>query len=370
MQTTLNRRQWLASSALAAAALALTRDRAFAATGSSRPAFVKLDQNENPYGISKATAQAITEAITTSNRYPGAQTAALRNAIAERENVPPDCVVLGAGSTEIFSLACLLDAADGKEVLLAEPTYSGFVSYAERLRATLTRVPVNERWELNLDELTRRAPKSVGLVYVCNPNNPTGTIVDGARLRQFCEAMAPRGLVFVDEAYHELVEDPRHASMIERVRQGGNVMVARTFSKLYGLAGLRIGYGIARPDLAAQLRRIQTNFAPVSQLSLAAARAAYADSDFIALCKRRNAAARTGFYALLDRLGHKAILGSQTNFVTFEASGGSPALVARLQREFDIHVRSFQFLDRSWVRVSMGTPEEMATLASAMEKLA
>lgn len=369
MQTTMNRRHWLASSALAAAAVALTRAPASAANARVGRGLIKLDQNENPYGLSETTAQAIADAVKSANRYPGRELAALRYLIAEHEQVAENCVVLGAGCTEIFSLACLLYGGEGKEVLTAEPTYSGFSRYVEQLGGRLIRVPVNDRWELDLDSMARRSTKSVSLVYVCNPNNPTSTIVESARLRAFCEDLPRQSVVLVDEAYHELVEDARRASMVELVRKGANVIVARTFSKLYGLAGLRVGYGIAKLEIAAQLRRVQTNFAPVNQLGIAAARAVHADADFISLSRQRNAEARAGLYAVLEKCGHKAIPGSQTNFVTFEARGGASRLVAGLQRDYNISVRSFQFLGKSWVRVSMGTREEMSLLAKALQAL-
>jgi histidinol-phosphate aminotransferase len=369
METMMNRRHWLGRSAFAAAAMALARVPARAASARAGGGFIKLDQNENPYGISQRIEQAIVAAMQSAHRYPHGELAALRDLIAEREKVPRNCVALSAGSTEILSRACLLFGADGKEVLVAEPTYSGFTGYVERLNGALLRAPVNDRWETDLDRLAGRLTKNSSLVYVCNPNNPTGTMADSARLRQFCEDAAGKAIVVVDEAYYELAEDSRRASMIDLVRKGANVIVSRTFSKLYGLAGLRVGYGIAKPELTAQLVRFQSNLAPLAQLSLAAARAAYEDVNHVALSRERNSQARAGFYKVLDKLGHSAILGSQTNFVTFEPKGGAERLVASLRRDYDISVRLFQFLGKSWVRVSMGTPEEMSRLSVAIGEL-
>ncbi len=346
MTVTMDRRQWLRSSAVAAA-WAAARPRLHAGSDPAAAETIYLDQNENPYGISAKAREAIVDAIKTANRYPGDETAELRDRIAEREGVPKNCVVLGAGSTEIFSLAALLYGAEGKEVLLAEPTYFGFKSYVERVKGKLNSVPVNERWEHDLNEMERRFTDNVRLVYVCNPNNPTGTIVDGSQLRDFCENLARRALVFVDEAYVDLVEDRRYASMMDLVRRGSNVMVARTFSKIHGLAGMRVGYGIARPEVIEQFRRLQTNFAPLSQLSIAAARASYVDTEYIALCKQRNAEARASFYKLLDKLGYKYIPSSQTNFVIFEIDGKPDAFVKDFQQRHNIVLRPFELLGRS-----------------------
>jgi histidinol-phosphate aminotransferase len=368
----MDRREWFRSSAMAAAAWAASRERLYSATGLN-PAnadTIFLDQNENPYGISEKAKKAVVDAIRIANRYPGDETAELRDLIAGREGVPKNQVVLGAGSTEIFSLAGLIYGADGKEILLAEPTYFGFKSYVERLKGKLNLVPVNDRWEHDLDEMARRFTGKVSLVYICNPNNPTGTIVDSGKLRDFCENAARQAMVFVDEAYNDLVEDPRYASMIDLVKKGSNVMVSRTFSKIHGLAGMRVGYGIARPEVIERFRRIQTNFAPLSQLSIAAAKASYTDTEYLSFCKQRNAEARSSFYKLLDKLGRKSIPSSQTNFVIFQIDGKPDAFVEDFRKKHNIILRPFEFLGRNWVRVSMGTTEEMSKLADAMQNAA
>lgn len=365
----INRRQWLKSTALAGAVMALSVVDVLAAVACRGKGFVKLNMNENPYGISEKTAQAIRDAMSRANRYPIHAQEALQDLIAAHENVPSDCVLLGAGCTEIFCLASLLYGADGKEVLVAEPSYYLFNRYVEQLRGKLIRVPVNERWEIDLDAMAHRASKSTSFVYICNPNNPTSTIVDPVHLRQFCEDMPPQSIVFVDEAYIELAVESQRTSMVELVREGGNLVIGRTFSKLYGLAGLRIGYGIGNPKIITEMRRIQRNLAPVNELGIAAAHAAYVDADYIALTQQRNAKARVRFYAVLEKLGYKSILGSQTNFVTFQITGGARRLVTDLQQQYNICVYAFHFLEKDWVRVSMGTSEEMNQLTAALKEL-
>ena len=369
MQTFINRRQWLQSTAAAAATLALSGVDVFAAGTRSDRNFIWLDKNENTFGISEKSAQAIMSALNHSNRYPFREQEALQDLIAAHEKVPSDCVLLGSGCTEIFSLACLLCGANGKEVLVAEPSYFLFNRYVEQVWGKLLRVPVNERWELDLDTMARRATNSTRLVYVCNPNNPTGTIVDPVRLRQFCENLANQSMVFVDEAYYELVEDSRRASMIGLVREGVNLVVGRTFSKLYGLAGLRVGYGVGNPEIIANMRRIQMKPASVNALGIAAARAVYVDGDYILLARQRNAKVRARFYAVIEKLGYTPIPCSQANFVCFRASGGEKRLVANLWEQYNIRVHAFHFLGKDWVRVTMGTPEEMERLATALLEL-
>jgi histidinol-phosphate aminotransferase len=292
---------------------------------------------------------------------------ALRDLIAEREEVSNNCVILGAGSTEIFSLVALAYGGKGKTSLVAEPTYGGYPGYAAGLGSEIIRVPVNDRWETDLDAMAKRVTKATNLVYLCNPNNPTGTIANGARLREFCEEQAKERPVLVDEAYFELMDDSVRTSMVSLVRKGAPVIVARTFSKLFGLAGLRVGYGIAKPDIISDLRKFQTNFCAVNRLGIVAARAAYLDTEHIDLSRRRNAEARAGLYEVLKQLGHKVIPGSQTNFIAFEAKNGSDALVNRLRSEHNIGTRTYQFLGKSWVRISMGTREEMDVLSAALK---
>ena len=185
MQTKLNRRQWLANTTLTSTALAVISGRGLAQSPSSKGDLIKLDQNENPYGISPKVEAAIASAVRAANRYPMRELGALRDLIAEREQVSSDSVILGSGCTEIFSLACLRYGADGKAVLAAEPTYAGFEGYIQHVRGQLVRVPVNSRWETDLDAIAQRETKNTSFVYICNPNNPTATINDGTRLRQF-----------------------------------------------------------------------------------------------------------------------------------------------------------------------------------------
>jgi len=364
----MNRRQWLATTALSTTALAAWPWHVWAADKPVNGEVIKLDQNENPYGISKQVEQAIVNAASQSNRYPLRELAALRDLIAEREQVAKECVLLGGGCTEVFSLVCLAYGTAGKQVLVAEPTYSGFNAYVERLGGKLVRVPVDDRWQTDLDAMAARAA-GTDLVYLCNPNNPTGTITGGEKLKQFCAAQARERMVLVDEAYFELVEDSRRISMVELVRQNANVIVVRTFSKIFGLAGLRVGYAIAKPDLIAELRRWQTNFCAVNRLGIVAAHAAYLDTEHVVRTRQHIAAARAELYPVLEKLGHKAIRDSQANFIAFEAKRGSPQLIARLRSDFNISVRNFEFLGKSWVRVSMGTKEEMESLVAALQKI-
>jgi len=374
MSLHINRRQWLKTSALAAAGLTASRSAHALNLINTTERFspendelILLDQNENPYGISKRTKQAIIDSVNLSNRYAHEELRELRDLIADHENVPSDHVILGAGSTEIFSLAGLIYGLNGGEILVADPSYFGFINYIKKIDGTLRLVPLDEELVHDLDEMERRYTQDMNLVYLCNPNNPTGTIVNGFRMRSFCEEVSRHTVVFVDEAYHELVDDEMYSSMIDLVRKEYNIIISRTFSKIHGLAGLRVGYGIAKADIIKKFRRIQTNFAPIGILSMSAAIASYRDTEFIRLCKRKNRESKEYFYKVLDRLGYEYIP-SHTNFVLFKINRDADEFVKEILKH-RIKVRPFKFNGINWCRVSMGTKEEMFQLASVMEKI-
>ncbi|RPJ80039.1 MAG: aminotransferase class I/II-fold pyridoxal phosphate-dependent enzyme, partial [Acidobacteria bacterium] len=204
MTNRMQRREFLLSTALAAAGLGCLHSRAQSFKPGSPPDdLLLLNQNENPYGISKAAEQAILDALGRAHRYPGESQSQLRDMIAEREGVPKEHLILGAGSAEILSLATLLFGSEGKEVVVADPGYFDFVDFVRSARGKLQSVAVDAEYRHDLAAMERRCSRRVGLVYVCNPHNPTGTIVAGSRLRGFCEEVARRAVVLVDEAYFE-----------------------------------------------------------------------------------------------------------------------------------------------------------------------
>ncbi len=214
----------------------------------------------------------------------------------------------------------------------------------------------------DLDEMDRRITNDVGLVYVCNPNNPTGTIVPADRLRDFCLNASRRAVVFVDEAYYELVEPEHRASMIELSRDGHPVIVSRTFSKVYGLAGLRIGYAITRPDIVERMRPFSMSSPNV--IGLRAASASLRDAEFRAMSTARIHDARQFTYSVLDDLGLRYVR-SQGNFVFFQTGRDIRGFQGDMLEQGVMVGRPFPpFTD--WCRVSMGRLESMPTFAEAL----
>ena len=202
------------------------------------------------------------------------------------------------------------------------------------------------------------------LAYICNPLNPTGTILPRDMLRAFCEDASRKTLVVVDEAYHEYVDDPSYGSMIALIREGRNVVVTRTFSKIFGMAGLRVGYGIGPADVIESLAPYRMNFASIAGTSLSAARAAYADLAFVRSVKEKNSSLKAYLYGELDRLD-LTFIPSHANFVLFQVPRDARETQAELA-ERGVLVRPFQIKEKNWIRVSIGTQDDMQAFVSAL----
>jgi histidinol-phosphate aminotransferase len=374
MALQLNRRQWLKTSAVAAAGLMVSRHYTSCQRKDTYPrSFLRekeplcLDNNESPYGISDSAHQAIIGSIDRSSRYPHGHYLQLKELIAEKENVSTENIILGAGSTEVMTALIHVYGTQGS-ILVGDPTYFDFIIYAGKARCPLQQVPLNGDFEHDLPAMERRIDRDTRLIYICNPNNPTGSITPGNKLRSFCERASEKALVFVDEAYHEYVEDKAYASLIDLAREGRNVVVTRTFSKVFGLAGLRVGYGIARPGIIKELERMERNFAPVAWLSLRAAIASYKDQHFPRIVKQKNREVKSYLYEELTRL-NLAYVPSQTNFVLFKVNQDCWKMAKDFERR-NVLIRPFEFKGQYWIRVSLGTREEMRTFISVLRDLA
>lgn len=366
----LDRRQWLKTSALAIAGLiagpgleAYRKEGSRAQNILQQDDVIALDSNESPFGMSPSARKAITGAIDLSNRYPHGFYPQLKEMISERENVTPEHIILGAGSTEVMVTLIHYARIDG-EILVGDPTYFDFLYYATRSERSVNKVRLTDRFAHDLDAMEKRISSRTDLIYICNPDNPTGTITPKDKLLPFCEQASKKALVVVDEAYHDYVEDESYSSMIDLVKKVKNLIVTRTFSKIFGLAGLRIGYGIAHPDVIEKLKKLSRNFAPVAWLSLKAAMAGYQDRAFIRSAREKNNKAKAFLSERLDGLGLYRIP-SHANFVLFKVEQDASVLARRLEAQ-KILVRPFRFHGAQWIRVSCGTREELGAFISAL----
>ncbi len=360
----------LGSSAAAAATLLAPRAAAASAvapaTGPAAagpPALARLIANENPYGPAASARRAVTDALPTAWQYPLGQEQPLKKLIAEREGLTPEHVMIGEGSGEILRIAGLVFGANGGDVVAAQPTFTFLQDYARQLGGTVTEVPLDGTMTHDLRGLAAAVTISTRLLYVCNPNNPTGTLVPGAALRPFIAAMAARTTVLVDEAYLDLWDDWAQHTATERVRAGQSVIVTRTFSKLHGLAGLRVGYALAPPALIQRLEAHRMTL--LGSAGLAAATASYQDLDFQAFSRARlheGLAITTG---ALKELNRPHVENGRGNFAFFDTGGPLADFSAAMRRAGYMVGRPFAPY-ASWCRVSMGTVPQMRGFAAAL----
>lgn len=325
---------------------------------------IRLGSNENPYGPSESMRKAMTAAFDEGCRYPWSQNAPLVRIIAEKEGVPPDHVVMTAGSTEGLKVAGLTFGKNG-DIITCAPTFLSMMDYAELWGTEINWVPLNKDLDFDLDEIEKRVNFETGLVFLCNPNNPTGKLLPADRVVDFCETVSKKTVVFSDEAYYDYITEPNYPSMVGLVKKGCDVVVSRTLSKVYGLAGIRIGYLIAKPELAKKLGdRIVAN---TSIMAIAAGKAALADQDFYKFSLQKNAEAKALITGTLDEL-KLPYLESHANFVFFQAGRDIAALGKTMAEKGFIIGRPFPPLN-DWCRISTGTIEEITLYNQAIKEV-
>jgi len=325
---------------------------------------VSLTSNENPYGPSAGALKAAAEATAKSAYYPGKISRELTQLIADRHRLATENIVLSSGSNEALCAAATGWAKRGS-IVTAALTYDLHLGFAAKIGAEVVRVPLNDDMSINLDVVAAAVDNSVSLVYICNPNNPTGMTIDGDVLRDFCRTVSRQATVIVDEAYNELTEDPDYTSMVDLVRAGENVIVMRTFSKLYGMAGLRVGYGMGRPDLVARVRNHITSWPNV--VGLAAAHASYNDEDFIRFSTGKIVQGRKMVINAFKRQGIEP-LPTQTNFVFADIGRNVDAFGERM-RERNVRVHRAYAGYETYMRVSMGKLEDLEIFSDVFSEL-
>ena len=327
---------------------------------------ILLDANENPYGPSQASLEALARAGRAAGRYPGALEEELKAKIAAHHGVSEDHVVLGCGSSDILRMAGTAWLAPGRTLVAAEPTFEAVLSYAGVTHSETIRVPLTSEHRHDLDRMAAACNERTGLVYVCNPNNPTGTIVNGDAIEAFLGKVPSSATVLIDEAYHHFVENPGYRTAMAMIEKHPNVVVARTFSKIYGMAGLRVGYGVASPATAATLRG-HASWDNVNLAGLSIAIASLKDPDLVPKNRRLLNDTRRWLCAALDRDGRRYIP-SETNFLMIHV-GSDVAPVIRAFKDQRIQIgRRFPSLS-DWLRVSIGTREETAAFVTALQRI-
>lgn len=367
----LTRRQF--ASVLGAAAGAVVGSTALPATASAAAAApdypegtLRLDSNENPYGPSPRALAALRRARDEAARYPDRIETRLVEALARHHHVDPENIVLGCGSGEVLRMADLAFLSAGRCVVAADPTFEAVLLYARVTQARPVTVPLTADFRHDLPGMAAACPESAGLIYVCNPNNPTGTIVTRNTLHAFLEAVPAGVTVLVDEAYHDFAEDPDYASLVPIAATRPDLLVVRTFSKIHGLAGMRLGYGVGTRPLADALRAHQL-WSNTNAAVLEAAIASLADTDHLADQRRRINGEKARLVATLRSEGRR-VIPSETNFVMIDMGRDVAPVIAAFRDRRILVGRRFRSMP-TWLRLSIGTPREMDAFAAALREI-
>jgi histidinol-phosphate aminotransferase len=363
----MHRRQLLKQSAFAAAAFAFSRD-VFSReaekiiTSSGFTDFIKLSSNENPHGPSPMARKAMMEAVNSSNRYPWIVTTQLREKIALGYGLSKDHVTIGAGSSELLGVVSLMAALQKGNAVAPDPTFRLWMPAARKMGLPIKLVPLTSGKVTGLQRIKDAIDGNTKMVYICNPANPTGTIIPAVELESFIKDVAPKCIILLDEAYTEFSDEP---SMAKLVNDYPNLVVAKTFSKIYGMAGARIGFALAHPQTIKQLNDLQPwPNAGASAVSLAGALASLNDNEFISFCKKENQKARSVFYTSLDKAGMPYI-NSHTSFVYFDSAPYGKDVRQLLESHQIIGARTFEE-GTKWLRLSVGTVDEMQKVAAVL----
>jgi histidinol-phosphate aminotransferase len=369
----LNRRQWLKSTVAGVAGLAVAQRvlvtpaqaQHEAKKGAKKAEVIRLSGNENPFGPSQAATMAMMQALEKSFRYAFAETQVLVKQIADLEGVPVDHIVMGVGSGEILETYGVYLGQQKGEVITVAPGYLQMVGAMERMGSKVVAVPLNAKWEHDLDAMASKVTANTKCIYICNPNNPTGTIVDPAKLKAFCIEVSKKCPVFIDEAYLQCTDNFAANTMVGLVREGHNVTVARTFSKLYGLAGQRIGYGVTSPETAKSIKEFSTG--SLNMLGVVAASASLEDKTYAVETQAKIKAGRNALVDVVKSLGKK-YAEPNGNFVFFQTGMPIKIFQEKMLAEGVQVARPFPpMLD--WARITVGLPEEMAICHAAMKKV-
>lgn len=372
MESNHNRRTFM-QGALAAAGLTTlgvaTAARAAAADKPQipPPGIAKLNANENPIGPSPAAKQAIAEAANYSAYYVGENVKRLKAQIAEFHGVTTEHVALSSGSSGVLTYLAVAASRQG-EILGPDLFWDTTVKAAERQGAVLKRLRKTPNLAINLDAMAANVTDKTALVHITNPNNPTGLMLDADRLRAFCRRISAKTMVLIDEAYNELTEAPETNTMSALVREGHNVAIARTFSKIYGLAGLRVGYMVGSPAIIALVNQFSLGDYALNQAGVAAALASYNDEAFMQLSRDGIVEAR-GRIEEAVRANGLTFMPSQTNFLFVDLGALNAERFRAEMATRGVLIRGIYRDYDHYSRVSMGKPADVQQYIDALPRV-
>jgi histidinol-phosphate aminotransferase len=380
VKTAVSRRGFMGGVAAALGYVGVRADDLWAQAGSTAAApvrarlstadydgFAKLASNENPYGPPESVMKAMTEAFKYANRY-GYPDGGILQEIAAHHGVKPENVLLGAGSGEILQVVGTTLLQDGRKVLGVEPSYGSVYQHASGIKADAIKLPLRADFTQDIPELIKVAKanyRDLGFVYLCNPNNPTGVIVPKQDVKQLLDGLPADLPVLIDEAYHHFIDDPNYATSIPAVLEGRPVIIARTFSKIAALAGMRLGYAVAPKYLIDEMRPHAVS--SINALVKWGGVAALKDTAAQERTKRVNRELRDKTTAELQALGF-SVIPSQTNFFMVHVKRHVVPLAEEFRKKGVLVGRPFPPMTEH-LRVSVGTPEEMNRFMTAFREI-
>jgi histidinol-phosphate aminotransferase len=331
----------------------------------SEGGIVRLSANENPYGPSSKALQAMTDSFGLACRYPDEHNNLLLDKLAKLNGVSHDQILLGDGSGEILKLCAeTFTGPQNGKLVAADPTFEAILNGASANGAEVVKVPLTSSFGHDLPKMLTAAKG--GLIYICNPNNPTASITPKDELHDFIVKTTPDTMILVDEAYFHYADSPDYESVIPLVEERPNLIVSRTFSKIYGMAGLRCGYCVAQKETVERMRRNQM-WDSVNCMALVAATASLDDPDHVPHGQRLNREAKTFVISELDKMGYKQIP-SQANFIMFDCKRRVVPII-KAMKERNIHVgRLFPALPNH-MRLTIGKKSEMESFLSVFREV-
>ena len=371
-----SRRQWLKQASIATLGLGFSFKSMGNEEGIERIAgvesgLINLGSNENPYGISAKAKQAILDLMGETNRYPFNVPAlqSSKKTLADYYKVGEDQVLITAGSGE--GLAMLARHFNKGNIVTADITFGVLPNTAKKIGTKVIEVPLTKEKVHDLPAMMKAINNETQLVYICNPANPTATIIQADELKRFCEEAAKKTVVLIDEAYNEFLENADSQSMIGLIEKNPNILVIKTFSKIHAMAGLRIGFVIGHASLIKKLQpdHFQSSQLAVSVLSLNAAMASLNDEGHKLMSKQKNEAARKYTMDEMKRLGIDYIP-SYTNFIFYPVKKYSGDYAGDMFNKHKIILRANKYSDGQWGRVSIGTLDEMKIFCSTLKSFA
>ncbi len=327
---------------------------------------IKLASNENPLGPSPLAIQAIKRAIKESNLYPDDNCFYLKEKLAKRLDLDPENIFIGNGSVELLPLIALAYLDPGHSAIVSQSAFIWFKIAVHIANGELVEVPM-KNYTHDLEAMLKAIRKNTRLVFIANPNNPTGTMVRKEEVENFLSRIPDHILVIMDEAYYEYIDDPHYPDSLAYLRQGKNILILRTFSKVYGLAGMRLGYGIAAKQIIADLSKLRISF-NVNRLSQIAGMAALDDKEHIRKAKAVNEAGKKYLYDAYNKLG-LFYLPTYANFIYVDFAKDSQLVFEALQKHGIITRTIKEYGFANALRITIGTEEQNQKLINVLRKV-